>query len=160
MNDLSNFNQSDSIRFNQSDSVRLSLPDKPQFISLARMAASMMANLAGMSYDVVQDIKIALSEACTNALRYGCTNDDHYVVEMFLDDGWLNITVTDTGEGYDFSLVQEPDIGNQVGGFGLFIIRSLMDKTEIKSEKGQGTSITIRKSVESSNGNEKRVNEV
>lgn len=136
------------------DSVILSLPDKPEFISLARMSAAAMANLAGMSYDVIQDIKVALSEACTNALRYGCTNDNHYTVEMSLDNEGLNITVSDTGDGYDFDQLKDPEIGNQVGGFGLFIIRTLMDKTEIKSEKGQGTTISIQKKLRSENGDE------
>lgn len=136
------------------DSVVLSLPDKPEFISLARMSAAAMANLAGMSYDIIQDIKVALSEACTNALRYGCTNDNHYTVEMSLDDEGLNIIVSDTGDGYDFDQLKDPEIGNQVGGFGLFIIRTLMDKTEIKSAKGQGTTISIQKKLRSEDGDE------
>lgn len=130
--------------------VTLTLPDEPEFISLARLSASVIANRAGLSIDEIEDLKVALSEACTNALRYGCSNDHYYEVKYILNPDYLQITVTDTGIGFDYDLVAEPVIGgDQVGGFGLYLIRSLMDRTEIESKEGQGTKISLFKNLRS-----------
>lgn len=138
------------------ETVTLSLPDKPEFISLARMSASMIANLAGLSFDEIEDIKVALSEACTNALRYGCTKSDHYEVAFSLSPKLFEISVRDNGDGYDFESVQQPLLGGeQIGGFGLFIIRSLMDNTEITSAPQTGTTITMQKNLRVEHGNQK-----
>lgn len=136
--------------------VTLILPDEPEFISLARMSASVMANRAGLDIDEIEDLKVALSEACTNALRYGCSNEKFYEVQFILKPEYLEITVTDKGEGFDSEQIVEPVIGgDQIGGFGIFLIRSLMDRTEIKSKKGQGTKISLYKNLRSKNGDEK-----
>lgn len=139
---------------NGPETVTLTLPDKPEYISLARMSAAAMANFIHMDYDEIQDIKVALSEACTNAVRHGCTNSDHYDVTLTIEDDALIITVSDNGNGYDFSQVPEPVIGDQIGGFGMHIIRSLMDSMDIESAQGKGTSITLQKNKRAGNGSE------
>lgn len=132
------------------NTVVLILPDKPEYVSLARMSAAALANQAGLDINEVEEIKVALSEACTNALRYGCTNDSHYEVRLTVAPKDLIIVVSDSGDGYDFDSVKEPEIGgDQIGGFGLYIIRSLMDSTEIVSERGRGTTITLHKNLRS-----------
>ncbi|WP_339622397.1 ATP-binding protein, partial [Eubacterium sp.] len=69
-----------------------------------------------------------------------------YDLYFQLDQDKLTIRVEDNGEGYEPESVSEPELpGNQTGGFGLFIIKSLMDEVEIVSNKGMGTSITMVK---------------
>ncbi len=135
--------------------VELVLPNIPEYISLARYSASVMANSANLNIDEIEDIRVALSEACANAIQYGCETCDYYEVVMELQEGELLITVTDHGQGYDYKQVKEPVIGEQVGGFGLYLIRSLMDNLEIDSNIGEGTTVKIHKLLRESNGTEK-----
>ncbi len=118
--------------------VELVLPNLPEYIALARYGVSFMANTANFNIDEIEDIRVAISEACTNAIQYGCTKCDHY---------------------YDYEKVKEPIIGEQVGGFGLFLIKSLMDNLEVNSIIGQGTTLKLQKILGSQNGTEKPTHE-
>ena len=130
----------------QGETVHISLPSLPQFVSLARLTVASVGNIVGFSIDVVEDLKVAVSEACTNALRHGCSSEQCYDLYYQLDQDKLTIRVEDSGEGYEPESISEPELpGNQAGGFGLFIIKSLMDEVEIVSNKGMGTSITMVK---------------
>ena len=63
-----------------------------------------------------------------------------------VDEGSLTFTVSDNGMGFEPDSVTAPQLnGEQVGGFGLFIIKSLMDQVEIVSRRGLGTSIRMVK---------------
>lgn len=135
--------------------VELILPNIPEYIALARYSASMVANSAKMNIEEIEDIRVALSEACTNAIQYGCTTCDHYEVKFVLDDENLTISVIDHGVGYDYNSIKEPALGEQVGGFGLYLIRTLMDNLEVDSVKGQGTTVKLQKNLRSADGIEK-----
>lgn len=130
----------------QGETVHISLPNLPQFVSLARLTIASVGNIVGFSIEDVEDLKVAVSEACTNALRHGCSIQECYDLYYQLDADRLTVRVEDKGEGYEPESVSEPELpGNQAGGFGLFIIKSLMDEVEIVSKKGMGTSITMVK---------------
>jgi serine/threonine-protein kinase RsbW len=50
------------------DLVNLVIPAKTDFVGIARLAVSGIANRMGFSYDDIEDLKLAVSEACTNAV--------------------------------------------------------------------------------------------
>lgn len=126
------------------ETVSLKLPCDPKYVSLARLTVASIANGIGFSIDDVEDLKVAVSEACTNALRHGCGGCQTYNVRYTVEDAALTIEVIDCGAGYEPETVKEPVFdGEQAGGFGLFIIKSLMDEVEIISEKETGTSIKM-----------------
>lgn len=128
------------------ETVHLALPSMPRYVSMARLTVAAAANMVGFSVDDVEDLKVVVSEACTNALRHGCCGAETHDLYYTLDADRLTIRVEDQGEGYEPEQVEEPELsGNQVGGFGLFIIKSLMDEVEVVSDKGRGTQITMVK---------------
>lgn len=130
------------------ETITIELPADPQFVSLARLTVASLGNIVGFSIDDVEDLKVVVSEACTNALRHGSTGDEGYRVAYTLEPAKLTIQVTDSGEGYEPETVGEPSFdGDRAGGFGLFIIKSLMDEVEIVSNKESGTSITMVKQL-------------
>jgi serine/threonine-protein kinase RsbW len=74
--------------------------------------------------------------------------DTTYDLTYVVENQKLVFTVTDRGVGFEPEAVAMPDLnGKQLGGFGLFIIKSLMDRVEIISERGSGTSITMIKNL-------------
>lgn len=52
------------------DLVYLTIPAKPDYVGIARLAVSGIANRMGFSYDDIEDLKLAVSEACTNAVDH------------------------------------------------------------------------------------------
>ena len=130
------------------DSIKLTLPTKPEYVSLARLTIASVANNMGFSIGDVEDLKVAVSEACTNALNHSKNPDTTYDLTYVVENQKLDFTVTDRGVGFEPENVAMPDLnGKQLGGFGLFIIKSLMDRVEIISEQGSGTTITMIKNL-------------
>jgi len=130
------------------DVVNLSLPSKPEYVSVARLTASFVANKMGFDIEAIEDIKLAVGEACNNAvLHSGSFNT--YNLEFIKNDATLVIEVKDFGNGFKVENYTEPKLDDpQENGLGLFIIKSLMDSVSIESIEGSGTKIIMSKIVE------------
>lgn len=122
--------------------VELKIPSELGYEKIAREAVATVARRFGFGADKIEDIKTAVSEACTNAIRYGSGADARMkvVVIFTADEDKLDILVKDAGAGgpapVDVIEVDIPDIAGMVegkqrlGGMGLFIIRELVDEAE------------------------------
>ncbi len=131
------------------DLLKFSIPGKPEYVGVVRLAASSVANRAGFDVEAIEDIKVAVAEACNNAILHGISdNCCNYEIAFTLDEKKLTIAIDDNGKGYDIGNYQEPDLANpKEGGLGIFIIRALMDEVQINSNTGKGTTITMTKYI-------------
>ncbi|WP_026677415.1 anti-sigma B factor RsbW [Fictibacillus gelatini] len=129
-----------------SDFIEMTVPAKPEYVGIVRLTISGIANRMGFSFDEIEDIKIAVSEACTNAVSHAYSNSEEGQVKvgcaMFGDR--LEIMVMDNGKSFDLDTITNslgPVHGKSIeqlneGGLGLFLIETLMDKVEISGEAG------------------------
>ncbi len=131
------------------DLLKFSIPGKPEYVGVVRLAVSSVANRAGFDIEAIEDIKVAVAEACNNAILHGIhDNCCNYEVVFTLDEKKLTIEIDDNGRGYDTVNYQEPDLSNpKEGGLGIFIIKALMDEVQINSNTGKGTTITMTKYI-------------
>jgi serine/threonine-protein kinase RsbW len=130
------------------DKIMLTLPNTPEYVSVARLTLSGIANRMGFDVEAIEDLKVAIAEACTNALKHGCGEDCDYTIEFSVFNNRLDIEIIDKGEGFDYKNLVEPDLTKpREGGLGIFIIKSLMDDVEINNYKGRGTRILMRKNL-------------
>ena len=131
------------------DILRLSIPGKPEYVGTVRLAISSLANCAGFDIEAVEDIKVAVSEACTNVVCHSSVSkEDAYEVACEVGDGRITISVVDRAGGYDMAKYQKPVMDCECpkeGGLGIYIIKALMDEVDIFSEIGIGTSIKMVK---------------
>lgn len=131
------------------DILKFSVPGKPEYVGTVRLAISSLANSAGFDIEAVEDIKVAVSEACTNVVCHGEPDcEEIYEVACEVGDGRIIISVVDRAGGYDMAKYQKPCINMdspKEGGLGIFIIKALMDEVDIFSELGMGTSIKMVK---------------
>jgi len=127
------------------------MPGKPDYVGTVRMAVAHVASHAGFDIEAIDDIKVAVSEACTNIICHSHTHADFtYDVIIERDERSLAITVKDSGIGFDTEGYVEPVPGETRGsGMGIFILRALMDEVDIKSELGVGTNIRMTKHLQS-----------
>ncbi|MFZ5968729.1 MAG: ATP-binding protein [Bacillota bacterium] len=130
-----------------SDSLSMSVPSKPEYVSVARLTASAVASRMGFNIEEIEDIKVAVAEACTNAIRHGnCTNCVNFDITFQMDEEKLTIDITDYGNGFCCNELKDPDLSSpKEGGLGIFIIKSLMDEVEFISDLGKGTTIKMIK---------------
>jgi len=135
------------------DIIELTLPARAEYIGVARLTVSGVANRMGFAYDEIEDIKVAVAEACTNAVRHAYPEGEAGAVylQMLVHSDRLTVVVADRGSSFDLNGLAEklvpidPSRGVEelaAGGLGLFLIHSLMDQVEICADVGVVISMT------------------
>ena len=126
------------------ETIKMEITANPEYVSIIRLTTSGIANKVGFCIDDIEDLKVVISEACTNAIKH--SSEDRFTIIYSMIENGLTIEIIDNGKGYDRSSVSEPDIDNlKESGMGLFIIESLMDEVIVESQEGKGTSIKMTK---------------
>ena len=118
--------------------VHLRIPARAEYIALARLALSGLADIVDLSEELVADLKLALTEAVSNSVRHAYADEDGFVsIAYELSRGALAIEVVDDGEGFD---PERPPLleGEELteGGLGIAIIRTIADELELHSQPG------------------------
>ncbi|MDG5787935.1 anti-sigma B factor RsbW [Evansella sp. AB-P1] len=131
-----------------SDLIDLKMPAKPEYVGVVRLTISGIANRIGYSYDDIEDIKIAVAEACTNVVSHAydeTVQDPVMTITCGVFEDKLEITVADHGGDIDVNSFKKgkgpvkmdrPIEELKEGGLGLFLIETLMDKVEIYGDSG------------------------
>ncbi|MET3291703.1 UNVERIFIED_CONTAM: serine/threonine-protein kinase RsbW [Brevibacillus sp. OAP136] len=128
------------------DVIDLTIPARLEYIGVARLLVSGVANRAGLTYDDIEDVKLAVAEACTNAVQHAYLEQEGSIriqCQLFCDR--LLIQVADDGVSFDTErekmkmgpIDREASIETITeGGLGLFLIHSLMDEVDVRNDQG------------------------
>ena len=82
--------------------VRLTIPAKPEYITLSRLALSGLSRVRSFPEDTLADLKLALTEACSNSVRHAYADDEGHVdISFELLDDRLIVEVADDGSGFE-----------------------------------------------------------
>lgn len=129
-----------------SRSVRLTIPARAEYITLGRLALTGLARLRDIPAETLGDLKLALTEACSNSVRHAYENGDGVVeIAYELHADRLVVEVTDQGQGFDPDAQAEPEELSE-GGLGISIIRALADEFEVSgSTNGTGSRLRFVK---------------
>jgi serine/threonine-protein kinase RsbW len=118
--------------------VRLRIPARAEFIALARLALSGLADIVELPEELLADLKLALTEAVSNSVRHAYADEGGFVsIAYELSAHLLAIEVVDDGEGFDPD--RPPALeGEELteGGLGIAIIRTIADEFELNSRPG------------------------
>lgn len=136
-----------------SDYIEMIIPSKPDYLGAIRLTVSGIANRMGYSYDEIEDIKVAVTEACTNVVHHAYEKNEKGKIKInfAVYSDRLKIFVIDEGKSFDKKAVSKkigpvsPDAAVETlneGGLGLFLIETLMDKVEISGESGVVVAMT------------------
>ena len=126
-----------------SNPVSLTLPSSAEYVLLARLVVAQVGRLAGFGPEDVYDLKLAVTEAATNVIRHAAV--ENYEIEYRVLPRAVEITVIDAGGGFNAAdLTRVPD---GQGGFGLVVIRDLVDELMLDSTEGGGTRLKMIRRV-------------
>lgn len=132
--------------------VEVRLPNRAEFVAVARLAVSAVASRLQFDVEAIEDIKVAVGEACTNAIEHGCPatlGSEMITVRCDLEEAALVITVQDPGDGFDpASATRQQRHGTMTlteRGLGMLLIESLMDEVDFSSRPGDGTQVRMVK---------------
>ncbi|SCG84588.1 anti-sigma B factor [Proteiniborus sp. DW1] len=129
------------------DCIKLSIPNKAEYVSVVRLTTSAIASRMGFDIEEIEDIKVAIAEACTNTLEHGSNNkEENFDIDFDMYVDKLIITVKGIGKDFSTENIEElkvEDFGE--GNLGIFIINSLMDEVNIINDWNKGTGIRMIK---------------
>lgn len=121
--------------------VRLTLPAQAEGVGVVRQALAGMADALDFPGAILSDMKMAVSEACTNVVVHAYEGEDGILeVAMTADTEGLTVIVRDHGRGIQPRSV--PSEGPALG-LGLPLIAALSDAFELRGTSGQGTEVRM-----------------
>jgi serine/threonine-protein kinase RsbW len=135
--------------------VRLEIPALPAFVGVARtVVAAVATSVRGIDDDRLEDLRIAVSEACTNAVEahQAVGRRQRVVLRCLIEPAALEIRVEDSGRGFDPAsvptrppVIDTADLGPE-RGWGLQLIRALVDDVRfVPSDEGTAVHLSMRR---------------
>ncbi|MGG3283645.1 anti-sigma B factor RsbW [Paenibacillus solani] len=133
--------------------VTLNLPASAEYVDIVRLNLYGIASKMGFSYEEIEDMKVAVSEACNNSVLYAYSQEGGMVEVLFqVTPDSLSITVRDEGESFDSvgavgdRSLHDKDLSEvQIGGLGFYLMEALMDEVSVTNQTGKGTEVTLTK---------------
>lgn len=130
----------------------LHLPRDALSVPVVRRVLDSSMRTLGVTDDCLNDIEIALTEACTNVLDHAAQGDEYEVVAG-LDDTMCVIEVVDTGRGFDADRLGHADAdASAEEGRGIQLIRALVDRVHFRSRPEVGTIVHLEKDLTFTDG--------
>lgn len=121
--------------------LELTVSARPESVTVARQAVSGLADAFAWNAAFVADLKIAVSEACSNVVAhaYGDLEEPGpLILRAWVDETTLVVSVVDEGRGIT------PTLGKGAGlGLGLPLMAALSDEVQVKSGNGGATEVIM-----------------
>jgi serine/threonine-protein kinase RsbW len=133
---------------------KLVIKSRTENLSSLRDFISDNANNAGLGTDDIDDIILAVDEACTNIIKhaYKSVPDGEIIIEINYNSRKFTIKLIDHGNSFDPESVPVPDLQKylrqrKVGGLGLYLMRTLMDDVKYISVPGEYNQVMLSKNL-------------
>jgi serine/threonine-protein kinase RsbW len=144
-----------SIR-NENKTGELRVKSRTENLSEIRDFVSGKARLAGIPEATVENIILAVDEACTNIIKhaYKLSPEGEIIIKIDFDKEKFTVTIIDYGKSFEPERVPLPDLQkyyreHRVGGLGMYLMKSLMDDVEYSSVPGEYNQVLLSKNIRS-----------
>ncbi|WP_053226648.1 ATP-binding protein [Solirubrobacter soli] len=119
--------------------VKLTLPARPENVSVIRHVLGAFAEALRLPDDLVEDLRLAVTEACTNVVRHAYPPEQTGPVEISIQplEEQVTVIVSDHGRGIGTS-------SDTTGpGLGLPLIAAIADEVELQPVPGGGSRVAM-----------------
>jgi serine/threonine-protein kinase RsbW len=119
--------------------VRLTLPARPENVAVVRQVLGAFADAHNLARDVVDDMRLAVTEACTNVVRHAYDGLRPGTLEIVIrpEGTLIDVIVSDTGRG----MTTSPDTAGP--GLGIPLIAALAHKLVIEHSPRAGSRLAM-----------------
>jgi serine/threonine-protein kinase RsbW len=141
---------------NKNKTGELRVKSKTENLSEIRDFVSINARAAGIPEAIVENIILAVDEACTNIIKhaYKLSPEGEINIKVNYDENKFTITIIDYGKSFEPDRVPLPDLQkyyreHRVGGLGMYLMKSLMDDVKYSSVPGKYNQVRLSKKIRS-----------
>ena len=121
--------------------IKLRLNGNSDTLALVRKIIDASVNHLSLNAALLNDLKLATTEACTNVIRHAYKFDalKYYDVEMRVTNQFLMIELLYSDPGFEPDKIPVPDLKKMnEGGLGVFIIKNIMDYVKYTTDPESG----------------------
>ena len=118
--------------------IRLTVPARPENVAVIRHVLGALAEALALPPALIDDMRLAVTEACTNVVRHAYEGEGTIDVVVRPKGDELEVIVADEGRG----LGPSPDTAGP--GLGLPLIAALADTLEIERDRSSGSRLVMR----------------
>ncbi len=128
------------------EEAMISIPSHPQYLCVIRDVAVRMARIAGIGDGRIEDIRLAVDEACSNVIKhaYGGDTAGRIVVKFRKRKDGFEVVIEDDGMKADLSAMHGRDLDDvKPGGLGVHFIRRTFDEVSFDPDKKRGNRLRL-----------------
>lgn len=128
--------------------VQLQIPSSAEYITVARKAIEGIGSRLPLTPQQVEDLKLAVGEACTNAVKFSGPGRPAIRITYTIRRKNVEILVRNRGRAFSrkrYRPVKRPSELLSEGGMGLYLIDQVMDEVNIHSRSGITTVRMVKR---------------
>ncbi len=134
------------------ETIDLKIPPRPEYISVARLIAAAVAARQGFTYDEIEDLKVAVSEACTALIQSQGDSGEPIALHFVEEADALDISIAARRSGAGSrplfrearAAVRRDEMADEARALGVFLMQCLVD--EVRRIDGDGgIALRLRK---------------
>lgn len=136
------------------DILKMEILSRPENEGFARASVAAFVARLNPTLEEINDIKTAVSEAVTNSVVHGYEHEEGIIyMDITIEDSEVHIKVIDEGKGIeDIEQAREPLFTTKPeeerSGMGFTFMEIFMDRLEVESVKGKGTTVHMVKKID------------
>jgi len=130
------------------ESVVITVPSHPKYLSVIRATTITFGKLYGIREAELEDIKLAIDEACANVIKHAYKGDTtkKFIVKYKIEKNVFTIIIEDNGLKADIEFIQGRDLNDiRPGGLGIHFIRKVFDGFRFDDHKKKGNRLILTK---------------
>ncbi len=132
----------------------IKVKSRTENLSLIRDFVSSKASDAGLAKDDIENVMLAVDEACTNIIKHAYKSfpDGEIVIKLEYNSDKLLVTIIDHGSTFDPEGISDPDLqkyyrNGRVGGLGMYLMKTLMDDVKYITVPGKYNQVLLSKKI-------------
>lgn len=137
------------------NSVNITIPSHPKYLSLVRAATAKIGELYGMDNALIEDVKLAIDEACSNVIKHAYNGDTGKRIRIKFRNTRkdFEVVIEDNGARAQPDSIKGRNLEDiRPGGLGVHFIKRTFDIFEFDSRKQKGNRLRLIKHMEAKDG--------
>jgi serine/threonine-protein kinase RsbW len=130
------------------DVITIVIPSHPKYLSVIRAVTERVGQINEIDEKVIQDIRLAVDEACSNIIKHAYRGDisQKIILKYSFRPGILKIIIEDSGLKTQKESLKGRDLDDiRPGGLGIHFIKRVFDVFEMDDNKMKGNRLILVK---------------